>query len=89
MLQDDSDGLVLLDELNIALQCEYLDQVLGDLQSRPDVQHVCITGRYAPTDLIELADTVTEGRSVSNQRSPSLQASRNISDGVSPMPLSL
>ena len=62
MLQDDSYGLVLLDELNIALRYEYLDldQVLDDLQNRPDMQHVVITGRNAPKELIELADTVTD-----------------------------
>ena len=62
MLQDDSYGLVLLDELNIALRYEYLDldQVLDDLQNRPDMQHVVVTGRNAPKELIELADTVTD-----------------------------
>ena len=62
MLQDDSYGLVLLDELNIALRYEYLDldQVLDDLQNRPEMQHVVITGRNAPKELIELADTVTD-----------------------------
>ncbi|MEQ6886231.1 cob(I)yrinic acid a,c-diamide adenosyltransferase [Salicola sp. Rm-C-2C1-2] len=62
MLQDDSYGLILLDELNIALRYEYLDldQVLDDLQNRPEMQHVVITGRNAPKELIELADTVTD-----------------------------
>ncbi|MGM0858714.1 MAG: cob(I)yrinic acid a,c-diamide adenosyltransferase [Pseudomonadota bacterium] len=62
MLEDDSYHLVLLDELNIALRYEYLDldQVLDDLQARPAMQHAVVTGRYAPEQLIELADTVTE-----------------------------
>jgi cob(I)alamin adenosyltransferase len=62
MLQDESYGLVLLDELNIALRYEYLDldQVLDDLQNRPEMQHVVVTGRNAPKELIELADTVTD-----------------------------
>lgn len=62
MLQDDSYHMVLLDELNIALRYEYLDldQVLDDLQARPDMQHAIVTGRYAPQPLIDLADTVTE-----------------------------
>ena len=62
MLQDDSYHVVLLDELNIALRYEYLDldQVLDDLQARPDMQHAIVTGRYAPQQLIDLADTVTE-----------------------------
>jgi len=62
MLQDPSYDLILLDELNIALRYEYLDldQVLDDLQARPAHQHVVVTGRNAPQQLIDLADTVTE-----------------------------
>lgn len=62
MLNDDSYQFILLDELNIALKYEYLDldQVLDDLQMRPPMQHVAVTGRHAPQELIELADTVTE-----------------------------
>ncbi|OEY66241.1 cob(I)yrinic acid a,c-diamide adenosyltransferase [Marinobacter sp. X15-166B] len=62
MLQDDSYDLILLDELNIALRYDYLDldRVLDDLQARPDMQHVVITGRYAPQELIDIADTVTD-----------------------------
>ncbi|TVP60453.1 MAG: cob(I)yrinic acid a,c-diamide adenosyltransferase, partial [Halomonadaceae bacterium] len=62
MLADESIQLILLDELNIALRHEYLDldEVLDDLQARPEMQHVVVTGRYAPQQLIDLADTVTE-----------------------------
>tara|TARA_A100001391_G_scaffold21058_2_gene11515 strand:- start:101 stop:712 length:612 start_codon:yes stop_codon:yes gene_type:complete len=62
MLRDPDYKLVVLDELNIALRYEYLDldAVLDDLQDRPEMQHVVVTGRYAPKPLIELADTVTE-----------------------------
>lgn len=62
LLQDGSVGVVLLDELNIALKCQYLqlDDVLAALRARPAHQHVVITGRGAPAALIEFADTVTE-----------------------------
>lgn len=62
MLLDPSIGLVVLDELNIALKHGYLDldQVLSDLQARPPMQHVLVTGRGAKPELIEMADTVTE-----------------------------
>jgi cob(I)alamin adenosyltransferase len=55
-------GLVLLDELNIALKYHYLDvnAVIADLDARPIMQHVVVTGRGAPPELIEIADTVTE-----------------------------
>jgi cob(I)alamin adenosyltransferase len=61
-LSDPSIGLVVFDELNIALKYHYLDvqKVIADLLGRPEMQHVVITGRGAPPELIEIADTVTE-----------------------------
>ena len=61
-LSDPAIGLVLFDELNIALKYRYLDMdtVIADLLARPGMQHVVITGRGAPDELIEIADTVTE-----------------------------
>jgi cob(I)alamin adenosyltransferase len=61
-LTDPEIGLVVLDELNIALKYSYLDieTVLTDLLVRPAMQHVVITGRGAPPELIDIADTVTE-----------------------------
>jgi cob(I)alamin adenosyltransferase len=61
-LADPEIGLVLLDELNIALKYRYLDvhAVIADLLERPPMQHVVITGRGAPPELIAAADTVTQ-----------------------------
>lgn len=61
-LADPSIGMVVLDELNIALKYRYLDidTVIADLLERPAMQHVVITGRGAPPELVEIADTVTE-----------------------------
>ena len=62
LLADSSLNLLVLDELNIAIQYEYLDiaTVLKDLQTRNTNLHVCITGRNAHPDLIAAADLVTE-----------------------------
>ncbi len=62
LLADPNTGLVVLDELNIALKYGYLelDPILADIESRPLSQHVVVTGRGAPPGLIEAADTVTE-----------------------------
>ena len=62
LLQDPAIGLVVLDELNIALKYRYLEvtQVVANLLARPSHQHVVVTGRAAPPELIEAADTVTE-----------------------------
>ena len=55
-------GLVILDELNIALRYEYLDlhAVVTALRQRRTGLHVVVTGRNAKPELTEAADLVTE-----------------------------
>jgi cob(I)alamin adenosyltransferase len=55
-------GLVILDELNIALRYEYLDlhSVVAALRQRRAGLHVVVTGRNAKPELTEAADLVTE-----------------------------
>jgi cob(I)alamin adenosyltransferase len=62
LMADPSFGLVILDELNIALRYEYLDlqAVVAALRARRDGLHVVVTGRNAKPDLIAAADLVTE-----------------------------
>ena len=62
MLADPAIGLVVFDELNIALKYDYLDvdTVVADLAARPAGQHAVVTGRGAPPALVAAADTVTE-----------------------------
>jgi cob(I)alamin adenosyltransferase len=62
LMADPTFGLVVLDELNIALRYEYLDlaTVIAALRDRRPGLHVVVTGRNAKPDLIEAADLVTE-----------------------------
>jgi cob(I)alamin adenosyltransferase len=61
-IRDPDYRLVLLDEINIALKHGYLDleTVLAGLAQKPPDCHVILTGRGAPSALIEQADLVTE-----------------------------
>jgi cob(I)alamin adenosyltransferase len=80
MLRDPSIGLVLLDELNIALKLHYLDvdAVIADLRARPAMQHVVITGRGAPPALVEAADTVTDMTPVKHAFQQGIKAQRGV-----------
>lgn len=80
MLNDESYDLILLDELNIVLKYQYLDikDVINDLQSRPEMQHVVITGRAAKDELIEIADTVTEMNVVKHAFKDGVKAQKGI-----------
>jgi cob(I)alamin adenosyltransferase len=75
-LQDSSVGVVILDELNIVLKYHYLEvaDVLADIAARPAMQHVVVTGRAAPPELIEQADTVTEMNMVKHAFKNGVQA---------------
>lgn len=58
--------LVVLDEINIALYYKLfsLDRVLSMLDGRHEKTEVVLTGRYAPQELIDKADLVTEMREI-------------------------
>ena len=62
LMADPTLGLIILDELNIALRYEYLDlaAVVEKLNARRSDLHVVVTGRNAKPELIEAADLVTE-----------------------------
>jgi cob(I)alamin adenosyltransferase len=62
LLRDASFGLVILDELNVVLNYEYLPlaEVLEELKNKRPELHVVLTGRNAKPELVELADLVTE-----------------------------
>ena len=63
MIRDPGYGMVVLDEINIALRNDYLDiDAVVDflLEEKPPMTHVVLTGRNAKPELIEAADLVTE-----------------------------
>ncbi len=80
MLRDSAFELVALDELNIALKYGYvpLAHVLIALRARPPWQHVVITGRAAPAELIDAADTVTEMKVVKHAFQSGIRAQKGI-----------
>jgi cob(I)alamin adenosyltransferase len=80
MLQDAEVNLVFLDELNIVLKLGYLSvsQVIEALQRRPPLQHVVITGRGAPPELVEVADTVTEMRPIKHAFDAGVRAQKGV-----------
>ena len=72
--------LIVLDELNIVVDYDYLpvDLVVQTLSSRPVDLHVCVTGRGARPELIEIADTVTEMKMIKHAYKAGIRAQRGI-----------
>lgn len=66
MLLSGEYDVIILDELTIALFLGLieLEEVLKLLQSKRPKTEIVITGRYAPQELIDIADLVTEMKEV-------------------------
>jgi cob(I)alamin adenosyltransferase len=62
LMADPGFGLVILDELNIALRYDYLNlpDVVAVLAGRREGLHVVVTGRNAKPELLAAADLITE-----------------------------
>lgn len=62
LLQDDSIDMLVFDELSYMFKYKYLpiEPVVEALKNRPKMQHVMITGRTMPTELEEIADTISQ-----------------------------
>jgi cob(I)alamin adenosyltransferase len=62
LMDDPSFGMIVLDEINIALRYDYLklEEVIAALTARRPGLHVVVTGRNAKPELIDAADLVTE-----------------------------
>jgi cob(I)alamin adenosyltransferase len=73
-------SLVILDELNIALSYGYLpvQEVVQAVLNKPRDLSICITGRGAPQELIDVADTVTEMRPIKHAFDAGILARRGI-----------
>ncbi len=73
-------NLIVLDEINIALQFGYLSPqtVLVGLKARAQHTSVILTGRDACEELIDYADLVTEMREVKHPFQSGIKATRGI-----------
>ena len=74
--------LVVLDEIMVPLRYGWLalEPVLQALRERPRHVHVVLTGRNAPQELQDLADTVTEMRLIKHHYQAGVPAQRGIED---------
>ena len=58
--------VVILDEANVALELKLIDlkEVLELIKNKPRHVELVLTGRYAPQEIIRLADLVTEMKEI-------------------------
>ncbi|HVR86398.1 MAG TPA: cob(I)yrinic acid a,c-diamide adenosyltransferase [Planctomycetota bacterium] len=75
-----ADDMVILDEINYAIDYGYVDlpEVLETLRTRPKDVHVVLTGRKAKPELIEGADLATEMVELKHPYKKGIKAQRGI-----------
>jgi cob(I)alamin adenosyltransferase len=73
-------AIVILDEINVALNLKLinLDEVLELIKNKPKHVELILTGRYAPEEIIEAADLVTEMKEVKHPFNKGYQARKGI-----------
>lgn len=66
ILKNGEYDIVILDEINIAIYFKLIsvEEVISALDNRAEQVEVVLTGRYAPDELIDKADLVTEMKEV-------------------------
>jgi len=72
--------VVVLDEINVALNLKLisLEEVLELIKNKPKHVELVLTGRYAPDEIIEIADLVTEMKEVKHPFNKGLEARKGI-----------
>jgi cob(I)alamin adenosyltransferase len=80
MLGSGDYDLVVLDELTYTISFGWvpIDDVVAAIETRAPNTNVVITGRDAPPELVEIADTVTEMRNVKHAFDAGLPARKGI-----------
>lgn len=72
--------MIILDEINYAMDYGLLpvERVLEALRRKPESLHVILTGRNAPREIVDLADTVTEMKEVKHAFRKGIKAVKGI-----------
>jgi len=80
ILEQGEYDLVVLDEANIALHYKLfsVEELIDAIKRKRPETELVITGRYAPTELIDLADLVTEMKEVKHYYKKGVVARKGI-----------
>ena len=72
--------IVVLDEASIAVYFNLItpDMLIELLKSKPEQTEIIVTGRYAPQELIDMADLVTEMKEIKHYYNEGVEAREGI-----------
>lgn len=79
-IESDEYDLLILDEITYPLNWGWIevDELLSVIAARPDRLNLILTGRDAPAELVQAADTVTEMKKVKHAYDEGIMARRGI-----------
>lgn len=68
--------IVIFDEINTAMHCKLveIEDVLDILNNKPEKTEIVLTGRYAPKEIIDRADLVTEMKEIKHYYDQGVEA---------------
>ena len=80
IILDGKYDVVVMDEVTIALQYKLfeVDELIRLIRKKPDHVELVLTGRYAPTEIIEVVDLVTEMKEVKHYYQRGIEARAGI-----------
>ena len=66
MIKSNDFNMVILDEINVALDFNLINlkHVINIIKNKPSDLELILTGRYAPKEIIEISDLVTEMKEI-------------------------
>lgn len=72
--------VIIMDEITIALYYKLfpIEKVIELIREKPESAELIITGRYAPTELIDIADLVTEMKEIKHYYTQGVEAREGI-----------
>ena len=79
-VKDAAHDILILDEINCAVDYGLVDvnEVLELIRNKPEKMELIMTGRYAPKELVEVADLVTEMKEVKHHYNTGVQMREGI-----------
>ena len=80
VVNSDEYDVVVLDEVNVALNLKLIDvdEVVDLIRNKPEHVELVLTGRYAPPEVMEVADLVTEMKAVRHPFEKGIPAKQGI-----------
>jgi len=80
LVREGGADMLILDEINVAVAFGLieLEKVLSFMREKPERLELILTGRYAPAEMIDLADTVTEMREIRHHYKGGVPARKGI-----------